>query len=80
MAIGFDSGAISALAALAFEVNETTENIGARRLHTILEKVLEDVLFEAPYGKKEKRVVTKEWVDAKLKDMVKDRDLSKYIL
>ncbi|OPZ65795.1 MAG: ATP-dependent protease ATPase subunit ClpY [Candidatus Aerophobetes bacterium ADurb.Bin490] len=80
VAIGFDSGAISALAALAFEVNETTENIGARRLHTILEKVLEDVLFEAPYGKKEKRVVTKEWVDAKLKDMVKDRDLSKYIL
>jgi len=76
----FDDGSISALAQLAFEVNETTENIGARRLHTIIEKVLEDVLFEAPYGKKEKRLVTKDWVEGKLKDMVKDRDLSKYIL
>jgi len=78
--LDFDDGSISALAQLAFEVNETTENIGARRLHTIIEKVLEDVLFEAPYGKKEKRLVTKDWVEGKLKDMVKDRDLSKYIL
>ena len=78
--LDFDGGSITALAQLAFEVNETTENIGARRLHTIIEKVLEDVLFEAPYGKKEKRLVTKDWVEGKLKDMVKDRDLSKYIL
>ncbi|MBN2755230.1 MAG: ATP-dependent protease ATPase subunit HslU [Candidatus Goldbacteria bacterium] len=78
--LDFDGGSITALAQLAFEVNETTENIGARRLHTIIEKVLEDVLFDAPYGKKEKRLVTKEWVEGKLKDMVKDRDLSKYIL
>lgn len=78
--LDFDDGSISALAQLAFEVNETTENIGARRLHTIIEKVLEDVLFDAPYGKKEKRLVTKDWVEGKLKDMVKDRDLSKYIL
>jgi ATP-dependent HslUV protease ATP-binding subunit HslU len=78
--LDFDDGSITALAQLAFEVNETTENIGARRLHTIIEKVLEDVLFDAPYGKKEKRLVTKDWVEGKLKDMVKDRDLSKYIL
>lgn len=78
--LDFDGGSITALAQLAFEVNETTENIGARRLHTIIEKVLEDVLFDAPYGKKEKRLVTKDWVEGKLKDMVKDRDLSKYIL
>jgi len=61
-------------------VNETMENIGARRLHTIMEKVLEDILFEAPYAKKEKKVITKEYVTEKLSGLVKDRDLSKYIL
>jgi ATP-dependent HslUV protease ATP-binding subunit HslU len=76
----FEKDAISALARMAFEVNDTMENIGARRLHTIIEKVLEDISFEAPYGKKEKKTITKEYVVEKLSGLVKDKDLSKYIL
>jgi ATP-dependent HslUV protease ATP-binding subunit HslU len=76
----FEKDAISSIARMAFEVNETMENIGARRLHTIIEKTLEDILFEAPYGKKEKKVITKDYVEKKLSGLVKDRDLSKYIL
>jgi ATP-dependent HslUV protease ATP-binding subunit HslU len=78
--ITFDESAITTIARLAFEVNETTENIGARRLHTIIEKALEDVLFEAPYGRREKKIITGEYIESKLTGMVKDRDLSKYIL
>ncbi len=78
--IKFEKDAVSELARVAYEVNETMENIGARRLHTIMEKVLEDILFEAPYAKKEKKVITKEYVTEKLSGLVKDRDLSKYIL
>jgi ATP-dependent HslUV protease ATP-binding subunit HslU len=78
--ITFDESAITTIARLAFEVNETTENIGARRLHTIIEKALEDVLFEAPYGRREKKTITGEYIESKLTGMVKDRDLSKYIL
>lgn len=76
----FEKDAISEIARMAFEVNEAMENIGARRLHTIIEKVLEDILFEAPYGKKERKLITKEYVVGKLSGLVKDRDLSKYIL
>ncbi len=76
----FEKEAIAQIAKMAFEVNEAMENIGARRLHTIIEKVLEDVLFEAPYGRKEKKRITKEFVEEKLSGLVKDRDLSKYIL
>ncbi len=76
-----DDTAISALAQMAFELNEQMENIGARRLQTIMEKVLEDILFEAPYPEKTKRMeITKQYVEDKLKDLVKNRDLSKYIL
>lgn len=78
--LSFDDPAISAVAEIAFEVNDQMENIGARRLHTIIEKVLEDVLFNAPYPKPEKVKVTSEYVGEKLKDLVKDRDLSRYIL
>lgn len=76
----FEKGAVSEIARIAFEVNETMENIGARRLHTIIEKVLEDILFEAPYAKKTVKTITKEYVVEKLSGLVKDRDLSKYIL
>jgi ATP-dependent HslUV protease ATP-binding subunit HslU len=75
-----DDSSITAIARIASEVNETMENIGARRLHTIMEKVLEEVLFEAPYGKANRTVITGQYVEDKLKDFVKDRDLSKYIL
>jgi len=76
----FEKDAVSEIARIAFEVNETMENIGARRLHTIIEKVLEDLLFEAPYSKKTAKTITKAYVVEKLSGLVKDRDLSKYIL
>lgn len=78
--IEFSDDAISEIARAAFEVNETNENIGARRLYTIIEKVLEDLLFEAPYKKKEKKIITREYVAERITGLVKDRDLSKYIL
>ncbi|HPD18234.1 MAG TPA: ATP-dependent protease ATPase subunit HslU [Candidatus Goldiibacteriota bacterium] len=78
--IQFEEESISEIAKIAFEINESMENIGARRLHTIMEKVLEDILFEAPYGKKIKKEITKEYVRGKLKDFIENRDLSKYIL
>ncbi|MNW22878.1 ATP-dependent protease ATPase subunit ClpY [compost metagenome] len=56
------------------------ENIGARRLHTILEKLLEDLSFEAPELTLDKMVITPEYVREKLADIAQDRDLSQYIL
>lgn len=77
----FDEESIIEIARVAAEVNEQVENIGARRLHTILTTLLEDILFEAPDKIKSKKlVVTKQIVIDKLKDIVKDRDLSRYIL
>jgi len=61
-------------------VNEKTENIGARRLHTVLEKLLEDISFEAPEKKNGKLLVDKKYVNEKLNEIVKDEDLSRYIL
>ncbi len=78
--IEFTDEAISEIARAAFEVNETNENIGARRLYTIIEKILEDLLFEAPFKKKEKKVITKEYIAERITGLVKDKDLSKYIL
>jgi ATP-dependent HslUV protease ATP-binding subunit HslU len=75
----FTPDGIEALSKTAFKVNEETENIGARRLHTIIEKVLEEVLFEAP-GKTRKIVVDAKYVNDHVGDIVKDRDLSRYIL
>jgi len=65
---------------LAFKANEKTEDIGARRLHTIIEKVLEDISFEAEFHKGEKIVVTKELVDEKLSSLVENEDYTRYIL
>jgi ATP-dependent HslUV protease ATP-binding subunit HslU len=77
----FDEESINEIARIAAEVNEQVENIGARRLHTILTTLLEDILFDAPDKIKEKKiVVTKDIVNEKLKDIVKNRDLSRYIL
>lgn len=78
--VEFCKDGIRELAAMAFKVNETAENIGARRLHTVMEKLLEDVLFEAP-GLTEPRVrVDAAYVRRKLADLVSDRDVSRYIL
>ena len=79
--IEFDEDAIREIAKTAAEVNEQVENIGARRLHTILTTLLEEILYGVPDRIKEKKItITKEMVSEKLSKIVKNRDLSKYIL
>lgn len=78
--IEFSEQALLELASIAAEVNQSAENIGARRLHTILEKLLEDLSFEAPDIQLEHFVVTAEYVKEKLQSIVKNRDLSQFIL
>ena len=78
--IEFSDEAIKALARMAKEVNDSTDNIGARRLHTILEKLLEDLSFNAPDIMMETVTITPQYVDERLKGIVKNRDLSQYIL
>ena len=78
--IEFTSEAIDEIASFAFKVNEQTENIGARRLHTIMEKLLEDLSFKAPEIDKKEFVVDVKYVRDQLADVVQDKDLSKYIL
>jgi len=76
----FTADAISEIARFATQVNEGSENIGARRLHTILEKVIEEISFEGPDLKKKKITLDAAYVRAQLKDIVADQDLSRYIL
>ncbi len=76
----FTDEAILEIAKIASEVNERAENIGARRLHTILTTLLEDILFEVPDTKVKKITITDKKVREKLKDIVEDEDLSRYIL
>jgi ATP-dependent HslUV protease ATP-binding subunit HslU len=76
----FEPEAIRVIAQMAATVNQNTENIGARRLHTILEKLLEDLSFEAPELTLERMTITPEYVKEKLADIAQDRDLSQYIL
>jgi ATP-dependent HslUV protease ATP-binding subunit HslU len=78
--VEFTSDAIHAIARLAAEVNQTTDNIGARRLHTMLEKLLEDLSFEAPDIHLDVVQITPEYVNEKLGSIVGNRDLSQYIL
>jgi len=76
----FTDGAIVRLAEVAYQVNQETDNIGARRLHTILEKLLEDLSFEAPDIQMEKIEITPTYVDEKLGTIIKNKDLSQFIL
>ncbi|OIJ09895.1 HslU--HslV peptidase ATPase subunit [Anaerobacillus arseniciselenatis] len=76
----FSDDAIQRIAKIATEVNQDTENIGARRLHTILERLLEDLSFEAPDINLEEIVITPTYVEEKLATIAKNRDLSQYIL
>lgn len=76
----FEDDAITNLANIAAEVNNRTENIGARRLHTVLECLLEEVSFNAPDLDGQTIRVTPEYVDERLKEITEDRDLSRYIL
>ncbi|MEA1994701.1 MAG: ATP-dependent protease ATPase subunit HslU [Campylobacterota bacterium] len=78
--LSFKKNAIEKMAEFAVEVNEQAENIGARRLHTILEKLLEDISFDAPSSGKKTIAIDAQYVEKKLSDIVEDRDLSKYIL
>ncbi|MGO4887789.1 ATP-dependent protease ATPase subunit HslU [Anaerobacillus sp. MEB173] len=78
--VKFSDDAIRKIAIIATEVNEETENIGARRLHTILERLLEDLSFEAPDITLEEIIITPSYVDEKLASVAKNRDLSQYIL
>ena len=80
VSIDFTKDSIDEIAGIAAHVNERTENIGARRLHTVLEKLLEDISFEAPEKKNGKLVVDRKYVKEKLSEIVKDEDLSRYIL
>jgi len=76
----FNNDAIDEIAGIAATVNERTENIGARRLHTVLERLLEDISFNAPDMSGEKVAIDRQHVRHKLADVVKDEDLSRYIL
>ena len=80
VSLEFADDAIDRLAQLACDVNAQTENIGARRLHTILEKLLEDLSFDAPEMEEKEVRVDAAYVDKKLKDIAVNRDLSQFIL
>ena len=71
---------IESISELAFQVNESIEDIGARRLHTIMEKLFENVSFEAPDLEKKEIRISSEYVNRELSDIVRNQDLSKYIL
>jgi len=68
------------IAEVAFQVNERTENIGARRLHTVMERLLETISFEAPDRPSDAVTVDRAYVDAHLGELIKDEDLTRYIL
>jgi ATP-dependent HslUV protease ATP-binding subunit HslU len=76
----FDDSGIEKLAELAEKINQETENIGARRLHTLLERLLEDVSFEAPDIEEGRVEINASYVDSKIANIVEDKDLSRYIL
>ena len=78
--ISFEESSISRLAEIACDVNEQAEDIGARRLHTLLEKLLESVSFDAPDLEDKNVKIDAAYVDEKLSGIAKDRDLSQFIL
>ena len=80
VALEFDAAGVRRLAEVAFEVNERTENIGARRLHTVMERLLESVSFEAADRGGTRVVVDQDYVERHLGELARDEDLSRYIL
>lgn len=82
VALSFDDEALGQLAEIAFSINAEVENIGARRLHTVMSHLLNDILFDIPdkIGPNAKIIVTKEMVDERLQGLVKNKDLSQFIL
>ena len=80
VALRFSTDAVEAIAEIAFTVNQRAENIGARRLYTVMERLLEQVSFDAPSMTGQELVIDAEYVHGHLADVVKDEDLSRYIL
>ncbi|MBV6647994.1 MAG: ATP-dependent protease ATPase subunit HslU, partial [Cyclobacteriaceae bacterium] len=82
VSLSFQEEALEEIAAIAFQINEEIENIGARRLHTVMSKLLNEILFDIPdtIAANAKVVIDQELVKEKLNDLVKDKDLSQYIL
>jgi ATP-dependent HslUV protease ATP-binding subunit HslU len=78
--VNFADDAIDEIAEIAEKVNEDAENIGARRLHTVMEKVMEEISFKAPNIKKKKIPIDRKYVQSQLKDILEDQDLSRFIL
>jgi ATP-dependent HslUV protease ATP-binding subunit HslU len=78
--LDFTAEGITRLATIAFEVNERTENIGARRLSTVMERLLDEVSFDAAHRAGQTVVVDAAYVDARLQALSQDEDLSRYIL
>lgn len=78
--VSFAEDAIDEIAEIAEKVNEDAENIGARRLHTVMEKVMEEISFKAPNIKKKKIPIDRKYVQSQLKDILEDQDLSRFIL
>jgi ATP-dependent HslUV protease ATP-binding subunit HslU len=80
IALDFTPEAVDAMADLAYQVNRSTQNIGARRLHTILERVIEDLSFDAPDRTDKTVVIDADTVRKRLEALAKDEDLSRFIL
>jgi ATP-dependent HslUV protease ATP-binding subunit HslU len=80
LAVTFTSGAVERIADFAARVNDTTENIGARRLHTVMERLLDELSFDAPDRDDKSVTIDEAYVDRMLADIVKNEDLSRYIL
>jgi ATP-dependent HslUV protease ATP-binding subunit HslU len=78
--ITFDQGSVEEIAKLAAQLNDSAENIGARRLHTLMSALLEDIMFEVPETKTKKIKITRAKVQGTLKEIIEDEDLRKYIL
>ena len=80
MEVEFTEDAIREIATISFLMNEQTENIGARRLHTILEKLLEDISFNIPEMEEDKITIDAEYVKEKFQETIQKEDLDRYIL
>ena len=80
MKLEFTKDAIDKIAEISCQINEDSENIGARRLHTVMEQLLEEVSFTAPELKDQKISVTPQYIQSRLSNLLKNQDLSRYIL
>jgi ATP-dependent HslUV protease ATP-binding subunit HslU len=78
--LSFTQGAVEKIAQIAVDVNASMENIGARRLHTLMERLLEDILFDAPDVEETRISIDSDFVERQLADIARDQDLSRYIL